>query len=70
MNLSCRLLFIWLTLGSLLHALKAQEPLSLADAISISLENNYGIQIVDLQSKVAATQNTWGNAGALPRVGL
>lgn len=40
----------------------------MGDAIATSLDQNYGIQIADMRSRVAATQNTWGNAGAFPRV--
>jgi len=48
----------------------AQQPLSLADAISLGLKNNYGIQIADMRAQVARTNDTWGTVGALPRLDL
>lgn len=51
-------------------SLWAQDSLSLAEAIAFSLDNNYGIRIADMRTNVAAAQNTWGNAGALPRLDL
>jgi len=50
--------------------LLAQPPLSLGDAIAVGLRNNYQIRIADLNQRVAEENNTWGNAGALPRLDL
>jgi outer membrane protein len=44
----------------------AQEKLSLRQAISIALENNYTIKLSDNFSKVAKNDVTLGNAGMLP----
>jgi outer membrane protein TolC len=55
-------------LASLPLWLLAQTTLSLSDAITMSLENNYGIRIAAIDRQVAQAQNTWGNAGALPRL--
>lgn len=43
-----------------------QETLSLSEAITRSLENNYDVRIVRLNEKAAAITNSWGEAGALP----
>jgi outer membrane protein TolC len=49
---------------------KAQQPLGLTDAIGIALENNYGLQIIRQNEKVAEITNNWGTAGRYPYVGL
>ena len=45
-----------------------QEDLSLSDAIQIGLENNFDIQIEELNIEVAANNNNWGAAGRWPTV--
>lgn len=49
---------------------EAQETLSLQDAITLGLENNYKIQIKSNDVEIAHRQNTWGNAGAYPSLTL
>ena len=44
----------------------AQEKLSLKQAITIALENNYAIKLSDNFSKIAKNDVTLGNAGFLP----
>ena len=51
-------------------ATRAQEKLSLLDAIDVALKNNYGIRIAQLEKEVAYQNNTWGNAGAMPTLSL
>ena len=51
-------------------AAQAQTPLSLADAISIALENNYGIIVARGNQQVAEIQNNWGTAGRYPYINL
>jgi len=46
----------------------AQEKLTLADAISIALKNNYSILVSKNELEMAANNNTAGNAGMLPSV--
>jgi outer membrane protein TolC len=46
----------------------AQEVLTLKDAVRLGLENGYSIQIAKNSSSIAANNNTYGNAGFLPRV--
>lgn len=46
----------------------AQEVLTLKDAVKFGLENGYPIQIARNSSSIAANNNTYGNAGFLPRV--
>lgn len=45
---------------------KAQDLLSLEDAVKIALENNYDIKIAKNNSKIDATNNNLANAGMLP----
>lgn len=59
-------LIVLIAFGS--FALYSQEKLDLQNAISIGLENNYGIRLVRQDAAVAANNNTIGNAGFLPRL--
>lgn len=47
---------------------KAQSLLTLEEAISIGLENNYNVQIFRNLSEIAENNRTIGNAGFLPNV--
>ncbi len=49
---------------------KAQTPLSLTKAITIALENNYGIIVAKGNQQIAETRNNWGTAGRYPYVNL
>jgi outer membrane protein TolC len=51
-------------------AAHAQTPLSLADAISVALKNNYGIIVAKNNQQVAKIQNNWGAAGRYPYINL
>ena len=44
----------------------AQQPLSLSDAISQALDNNYDIRVSQLDQKSASVMNSWGAAGGWP----
>lgn len=57
-----------ITLIVLTITAQAQPTLTLADALNIGLENNYGIQIVRNQTIIANNNLTRGNAGFLPTV--
>lgn len=46
------------------------QNLSLEDAIAKTLESNYGVRIAHLNSDLAALNNNWAAAGALPQVGV
>jgi len=46
--------------------LKTSEKLSLSDAISISLKNNYDLIITKNSEKIAKINNTWGNTALMP----
>ncbi|MCL3779757.1 TolC family protein [Prolixibacteraceae bacterium JC049] len=48
----------------------AQKSLSLQDAISIALENNYDIQLSKQKVKSAEIRNNWGTVGAYPSFSL
>jgi outer membrane protein len=49
---------------------KAQEKLSLADAVSLALKNNYSILIAKNDAAIAKNDNSPGNAGMLPSVSI
>lgn len=50
----------------LCSALKAQDTLSVEEAIAIGLDNNYSIRIAGNESDIAKNNNSLGNAGFLP----
>ena len=49
-----------------LAGLKAQEKMSLKQAVTIALENNYSIKLSNNQSQVSKNDVSYGNAGILP----
>ncbi|MBC7653074.1 MAG: TolC family protein [Oligoflexus sp.] len=51
-----------------LSDLKAQEKLTLQQAITISLDNNYSIKISKTQKEISTNDVSYGNAGILPAV--
>ena len=51
-------------------SVNAQQPLSLTDAISRALENNYDIQIVKENQRISEITNNWGTAGRYPYINL
>lgn len=67
MNTKYWLFFIALWLGNSIVA-NAQDRLTLADAISIALKNNYDIRLVKNNETIAANNVNLGNAGFLPAV--
>jgi outer membrane protein TolC len=62
--------FLFLLLMSSAMAQPGPKPLSLAEAVMLGLENNFAIQLADLQANVAERSNYWGATGALPRLSL
>ncbi|MBX7095394.1 MAG: TolC family protein [Flavobacteriales bacterium] len=68
MNKHKLILFISLCLAS--QYIAAQEKLSLSDAIRISLEKNYKIEIAKDQIAIAKNNNNWGEAGRWPSIDL
>ncbi len=63
-----RILIAGVILFSLIinHQAKSQEKLTLNDALSIALENNYDIKLSKNVSQIAKNDVTLGNAGILP----
>jgi outer membrane protein TolC len=53
-----------------LSALLAQQPLSLEEAITIGLANNYQMQVARAGAAVAENNNDWSLAGKYPTVNL
>ncbi len=47
---------------------RAQETISLSEAISTSLKNNFDIKIQELSKEVAQRNNSWGQAGRFPSI--
>ena len=46
----------------------AQNNLSLSEAISIGLKNNYDLQIIRKSEEVGGINNIWGNTGIMPNI--
>lgn len=47
-----------------------QDDLALADALQVSLSQNFDIQLVNKSIEISKVQNTWGEAGRYPTVSL
>ncbi len=47
---------------------QAQQELSLADALSMGLQNNYDLQIIKKNEEVSSINNNWGNTGIMPSI--
>ena len=47
-----------------------QDKLSLQDAINVALQNNYQLQIVNLQVAQNKINNNWGQAGRYPTISM
>jgi outer membrane protein len=60
-------LILVLTISSF-ASVSAQEKLSLQEAITIALKNNYDIKLVSNDLQIAKNNNNIGNAGILPRL--
>jgi len=52
------------------YVISGQEIMTIEKAISIGLNNNYGIQIADKNIEIAEQNNTWARAGKTPTVDL
>lgn len=61
---------IFVLLLIIVSAAFAQPPLTLTDAISKALENNYGIIIMKQNQRISEIQNNWGTAGRYPYINL
>ena len=51
-------------------SLQAQNPLTLNEAIAKALENNYNINIIQNEERIAEIRNNWGTAGRYPYINL
>ncbi len=69
MNIKQFLLGLCLLLGTATWG-KAQQRLSLKEAIEIALQNNYDIKLVSNDLEVAKNNTNLGNAGILPNVSV
>ncbi len=63
-------LLITILFISIASLTKAQDTLSLAHAVAIGLNNNFNVQIGQLNIEIARNNNTWGQAGLLPTINL
>lgn len=70
MRKNCLILNIGLLFSLLVMPLGAQELLTLEEAVSTGLENDFGIRILRNNEQVAANNNSAGNAGFLPSAGF
>lgn len=61
---------IFILLLLTVSAAVAQESLSLNDAVTKALENNYSIQIIKGSQRKAEVTNNWGTAGRYPYINL
>ncbi len=61
---------IFCLIAFMIPCLKAQEILSLKDAVAIGLENNFDIKIAEKDQQINSNNNSLGNAGFLPTVDL
>lgn len=64
--MNIKILFSSLLLFLCIAKTKAQEVLTIEDAMKIALENNFEIKIAKNNSKISETNVTVGNAGMLP----
>jgi len=69
MNKAFVIFFIFI-FGGLCQQLKAQDLLTLDQALQIGLDNNYGIQISQNRAEIANNNLSLGNAGFLPLINL
>lgn len=61
---------LYLLLVFISGSLVAQNRLTLVDAISRGLENNYGLRISSKQLEISDENNSWGAAGRYPTIDL
>ena len=64
---------VCIVLGVSFQSVYAQgesEELSLSDAISITLKNNYDLTITKNDEKITQINNTWGNTSIIPSIDL
>ncbi len=63
-----RTILIFIGIACAAYSIKAQESLSLSDAIQIGLQRNYDLLIEEGNVEVARNNNNWGEAGRMPNV--
>lgn len=61
-----RTLFLTVSVFCSVLSAEAQQTLSLSEAITTGLKQNYGIEIAKGVSQIASTRKSWGEAGAYP----
>lgn len=64
-----KLLSIVFIIGAVINV-TAQTDLSAKEAVVIALENNYQVQIAEMQQLINEKNNTWSEAGMFPTVSL
>ena len=65
-----KVLSILAILSLSVSSLRAQETLTLSDAIQLGLANNFDIRIERLNVEIAENNNNWGEAGRWPTISL
>lgn len=65
-----KVVFLLISIMFFNHSLKAQDDLSLSDAIQVGLKQNFDILLTQKAIEINRIQNTWGEAGRYPTVRL
>ncbi len=63
-----KLLYLFIFLVALVNKTYAQELLTVEEAVSIALENNYQIRLAKNELRIDQTEVSWGYAGIIPSV--
>ena len=63
-----RIILLLFFATQILHS--QDRTLSLSDAISIAMENNFGLRISKAETEIARINNNWASAGRLPSIGF
>ena len=64
-----KIIFLIILLGST-RIIKAQEQFSLNDLVTMALNENYDIRIMQNEEAITTNNNTYGMAGFLPSIGI
>lgn len=66
-KLNIAIITMFLIIGNIVQA---QQNLSLSEALSLGLENNYDLQMIKKSEQISEINNTWGNTGIMPSIKL
>ena len=63
-----KLVVLFWLLMAVWSAISAQQVLTVEQAISLAMKNNYDILVAQNDADITTANNTWGNAGLLPTI--